>query len=132
MLKLNQKPDNQKVISENSYFQSRMNELGITPNDYQISVFSSDDSITPKVKEIFSKDSGDNIRILFPTLDGGVYTYPSDTKDNPEKTFYRTRLKVAMGNMKYSQPKGSGINPFFPPKIIQKFAQKEDSVYSSQ
>ena len=69
MLKLNQKPDNQKVISENSYFQSRMNELGITPNDYQISVFSSDDSTTPKVKEIFSKDPGDNIRILFPTLD---------------------------------------------------------------
>lgn len=126
MTNLDQKPDIQKVVSENSYFHSRMNELGITPNDYQISVFSSNDSTTPKVKEIFSKDSGDNIRILFPTLDGGVYTYPSDTKDNPEKTFYRTRLKVPMSNMKYSQPKGSGINPFFPPKIIQKFNQKED------
>lgn len=126
MAKVRKKPDTQEVVSEKSYFETRMTELEITPENNRISVFSSDDSTAPKIKEIFSKDSEDNIRILFPNLDGGVYTYPADTKDNPEKTFHRTRLKVPKADMKYSQPKGSGINPFFPPKTVDKFTKKEE------
>lgn len=125
MVKLQKKPDNQEVVSEKSYFETRMTELGITPEDYQISVFSSDDSTAPKIKEIFSKDSNDNIRILFPNLDGGVYTYTDTTKDNPEKTFYRTRLKIPKQNQKYDQKGGSGFCPFLPPQIIEKFTKKE-------
>jgi hypothetical protein len=108
-----------------SYFESRMEELGITPDDYRISVNSSDDSTTLKVKEIFSKQ-GDDIRILYPNLDGGVYTYTANTKDNPEKTFYRTRLKIPKKDQKYTQTSGSGFFPFFPPKIIEKFTKKEE------
>ena len=126
MAKVQNNPDNQEVLSEKSYFETRMTELGITSEDNRISVFSSDDSTVPKIKEIFSKDSQDNISILFPNLDGGVYTYQAKTKDNPEKSFYRTRLKVPKGDMKYSQPTGSGIFPFFPPKTIHKFTQKEE------
>ena len=126
MAKIQKPLDNQEVVRQKSYFETRMNELGITPKENRISVYSSDDSTTPKIKEIFSKDSADNIRILFPDLDGGVYTYTADTKDNPEKTFYRTRLKIPKGDMKYSQQKGSGINPFFPPRLIEKFSKKEE------
>lgn len=118
--------DNQNITKDNSYFETRMNELGITPQDYQISVYSSDDSTAPKIKHIFSKDSDDNIRILYPNLDGGVYTFSADTKDNPEKTFSRTRLKIPKKNQKYTQTSGSGFFPFFPPKIIEKFAKKEE------
>jgi hypothetical protein len=125
MTKVQKKPDNQDVVSEKSYFETRMTELGITPEDYQISVFSSEDSLAPKMKEIFSKDSNDNIRILFPNLDGGVYTYPDTAKDNPEKTFYRTRLKIPKQNQKYNQKGGSGFFPFLPPQIIEKFIKKE-------
>jgi hypothetical protein len=68
MTKVQKKPDNQDVVSEKSYFETRMTELGITPEDYPISVFSSDDSTAPEIKEIFSKDSNDNIRIhILPT-----------------------------------------------------------------
>jgi hypothetical protein len=124
--KLQEKTDNQSVKSENSYFESRMTELGITPQDYQINVFSSEDSTAPKIKEIFSKDSSDNIRILYPNLDGGVYTYTADTKDHPEKTFYRTRLKFPKKDQKYTQTSGSGFFPFFTPKIIETFTKKKE------
>ena len=126
MAKVPKTSDNQEVVSEKSYFKSRMTELGITPEECRISVFSSDDSTAPKIKEIFSKDSKDNIRILYPNLDGGVYTYSADTKDNPEKTFYRTRLKIPKKDQKYDQTSGSGFFPFFTPKIIEKFTKKEE------
>ena len=124
--KLANKTDNQSVESKKSYFESRMTELGITPEDYRMSVFEDDDSTTPKIKEIFSKDSKDNIRILYPNLDGGLYTYSADTKDNPEKTFYRTRLKIPQKNQKYNQKSSTGFYPFFPSKIVEKFTKKEE------
>jgi hypothetical protein len=124
--KLPNKTDNQSVESKKSYFESRMTELGITPEDYRMSVFEDDDSTTPKIKEIFSKDSKDNIRILYPNLDGGLYTYSADKKDNPEETFFRTRLKIPQKDGgKYSQPKGTGTFPYFPPKTVEKFTKKE-------
>jgi hypothetical protein len=130
MAKVPKTSDNQEVVSEKSYFESRMTELGITPDDYRISVFSSDDSTALKIKEIFSKDSKDNIRILYPNLDGGVYTYSADTKDNPEKTFYRTRLKIPKKDkgkeQRYDQPSGTGFFPFFTPTIVEKFVKKEE------
>ncbi|MCU0468425.1 MAG: hypothetical protein MUF58_07470, partial [Arcicella sp.] len=126
MSKVIKSSDNQELASEKSYFDSRMADLGVTPENNRISVFSSDDSTTPKIKEIFTKDSEGNIKILFPNLDGGNYTYTAETKDNPEKSFYRTRLKNPKGDMKYSQPKDSGIFPFFPPKLVEKFSQKQE------
>ena len=126
MVKVQNKPDNQAVVSERSYFETRMSELGITPEDYLISVCSDDDSTTPKIKEILSEDSKGNIKILYLNLDGGVYTYSADTKDNPEKTFYRTRLKVPnKDGGKYTQPKGTGTFPYFTPKTVEKFTKKE-------
>ena len=119
MAKVPKTSDNQEVVSEKSYFENRMTELGITPEDYRMSVFADDDSTTPKIKEIFSKDSKDDIRILYPNLDGGLYTYSSNRKDNPEETFFRTRLQIPQKDGgKYSQPKGTGTLPYFPPSTI--------------
>ena len=50
MAKVPKTSDNQEVVSEKSYFKSRMTELGITPEECRISVFSSDDSTAPKIK----------------------------------------------------------------------------------
>lgn len=126
MTKVTNKTNYQEAVSEKSYFESRMEELGITPQDYQISLLSTDDSTVSKIKDIFSKAEHDNIQILFPNLDGGVYTYATGNKNIPDKTFYRTRLKSPVGDMKYKQPSGSGIIPFFPPKLLEKYNNKTE------
>lgn len=126
MTKVTIKTNYQEAVSEKSYFESRMEELGITPQDYQISLLSNEDSTVSKIKDIFSRDSQNNIQILFPNLDGGVYTYATGNKNTPDKTFYRTRLKSPVGDMKYKQPSGSGIIPFFPPRLLEKYNNKTE------
>lgn len=106
-----------------TYLQTRLDQLGV--KDYTIQVQRIEGETEIVEKPYFESDNQDNIRILYPNLDGAVYTYKSNTKDNPEKWFYRTRLKNPTDpKNKYTQPAGSGLRPFFPKEIITKYQAK--------
>lgn len=70
--------------------------------------------------KIFDADEHGNIVIHYFNLDGQPYRWrKEDTKQT--RDFVRLRLREPKGNMKYSQPDGSPVVPFFPPAIIQKY-----------
>jgi hypothetical protein len=115
---------------EKSYFEMRMEALGVTEELNKIMVLPSDDEYLKRETLIFQQDAYGNIDILYPTLDGCVYTYDNGTKNHPIKWFYRTRLKEPRvhpdgSTQKYDQPKGSGVQPFFNPGLIEKYRLKE-------
>lgn len=114
------------------YFNSFARQYGLTDENNMITVFRMEGEEFQSTTPVFSPDekSGD-IKILYPKLYGGVYTYDDGSKNNPHKWFYRKRLREPKtdknGNkQKYTQPKGSRMNPFFTPGVIRKYRDKTE------
>ncbi len=119
-------------MSQQTFFQQQFYQTGLTDEENTLRVSRTEDSDTVTEIQLYSedrkKDSNDeaDVRILFPNLYGGMYTYETSRKDNPEEWFSRTRLvvpkKMDDGRwLKYKSPKDSGIFPFFNKKIIEAY-----------
>lgn len=110
-----------------AYLLDRLEQLKITEEQNTIEVIRVEGEEHRTITNYFSSDEHDNIRILYPRLDGHVYTFDSGTKNNPDKWFYRTRLKNPKNQSeKYTQPAKSGTRPFFPKNIIAKYLNKTE------
>lgn len=139
-----------------NFFQRQFKETGLTQEDNEIEVLKVDGEewrttlrIYSETNVVYEKDKSGkmsdkiisaDMKIQYPDLYGGVYTYfkkpyvNSKKKDAPVKNkedgkenwFFRTRLEVPSRDdegktRKYNQPSGSGLLPFFNKKIIVAF-----------
>ncbi|MEA5404472.1 VapE domain-containing protein [Arcicella sp. DC2W] len=110
-----------------AYLLDRLEQLKISEEQNSIEVIRVEGEEHRTTTNYFSSDEHDNIRILYPRLDGHVYTFDSGSKNNPDKWFYRTRLKNPKSpSEKYTQPAKSGTRPFFPKNIISKYLNKTE------
>jgi hypothetical protein len=108
-----------------AYLDQRLTALGIT-DSLNTWVTEKDGKPVPEwTYKFFSADTETgNINIQYISLTGQPYHWKSENNKWP-KPFVRTRLRVETKDQKYSQPKGSGQFPFFPPSTIKKFQAKE-------
>lgn len=120
------------------YLQQRLSLLGITPEENQIQLYNEDAEFPMNphyTKEIFTNDNNGNIKILVYTLDAKplIYLKSGSGKmshvNGKEVHYYITRLREPAINkngdlVKYLMPKNQPTYPFFPPKIIEAFANK--------
>jgi hypothetical protein len=122
-------------MSEKSYYEQRLGVIGVTPenNIVKCDMYKGTHGVGKPVEtkeyEIFTKDEFDNVIINYYNLLGAPYVYRKDGNKGWQ-VFNRTRLKVPRIHkdgtvQKYTQAKGSGLAPFFPPSIIEKFNKKE-------
>lgn len=125
------------MSDEKSYFQSRMNELGIDPNhiDWHVEVYNPDAEFPQKdtaYYPIFSEDKKGNIKILIYDINAELINYfkSGDGKmshiNGRMEAYSITRLKDPIVKpdgsvVKYLMPKGQGTFPFFPPALIAKY-----------
>ncbi|MGZ8505709.1 MAG: primase-helicase family protein [Bacteroidia bacterium] len=117
------------------YCESRLSALGISEPENALTVTLCDVEFPGSpVQEhaIFEADSNDNIKIYYPSLNGDITRYPSKHKYPKPLKFFRTRLHPdnvvpdANGKQrKYNQAQGTGIQIFFPPKVIQAYREKK-------
>lgn len=128
---------NQTPLPEPSYFDQRINAIGLLPEQRKIMV-QWPASNAPVEQEIIYEDAEGNICFLVYDLDGYVCTYmgagdPEDTHKSRQpkvQSLVVKRLKVPKvgkdgREQKYHVPKGAGTRPFFPPNIMSKFLRKE-------
>lgn len=117
---------------QQTFFQQQFYQTGLSNQENTIRVIRTEDSDTETEIQLYSEsrkaDSRDeaDVRIWFPNLYGGMYSYETTRKDSPEEWFSRTRLAVPKKMddgryMKYKSPKDSGIFPFFNKKIIEAY-----------
>jgi len=130
-----------------SYFTSRLESLGITskvnsftvpfvhkePGENGTIVYKPDPEHHTYKNQVFETDEKDNIRINYYDLTGRPYEWKKEGERSRRK-YFRTRLKYPTSykdhegvekEMKYAQAKGSGLFPFFPPAIINKFIHQK-------
>jgi hypothetical protein len=108
-----------------SYLTDRLLTLGINEKMNTWVTEKNGKPVAEWTHQFFSADpETGNILIHYISLTGHPYTWKSENNKWP-KPFVRTRLRVETKDQKYSQPKGSGQFPFFPPAILKKFAAKE-------
>ena len=104
------------------YLEERLSEIG---NAKSLAMFQNKDFNTGEMKNrtLFSSDEYDNILIHYHGLHGSPWSY----KPNERKSehYIRKRVKNPKNGAKYISPKNTGLLPFFPPKIIDKFRSKE-------
>lgn len=121
------------------YLDQRLKELGITDKlntftrVWTNTVSSKNDNGETVTTEhentreykIFDADEHGNIVIHYFDLNGQPYRWKKeDTKQT--RDYVRLRLREPKGEMKYVQPSGSPLFPFFPPAIIEKFKKAEE------
>lgn len=108
-----------------SFLEEFLHEYGIKEEENSIQVIVDEDECREKKQHYFSSDRYGNIQILYPTLEGGVFTYETDSKSNPTQILYNTRLKKPIEKdgktTKYKFPYKAEQQPFFTKNIIQKF-----------
>ncbi len=80
-------------------------------------------TINKKPCVLFSSDEKDNIQIHYHLLNGAPWTYKEKIGER-SKRYIRTRLKTPYLAVKYLSPKGAGLLPFFPPKVIEAYLSK--------
>jgi hypothetical protein len=120
---------------ELSYFQDRMNKLGITEEQNKVDIWRNDPDTPGKSKlvplSVFTEGKkwpGIDIHVY--TLDRGWITYkPENSRWSQD--FCITRLKEPRVNkdgsiQKYHIPKGAGTYPFFHPSLIEQFEKKQN------
>lgn len=108
--------------------------LGIDDTANTFKVMVAPDGRYPDRKEereykIFEADEKDNLLINYIRLDGRRYDFRKPDNKWPVN-FIRTRLREPIKDkdgkeVRYLSPKGSGMNPFFPPQIIAKYQANE-------
>ncbi len=114
-----------------SYFDQRMNLLGITPEINKIGIRQTDikDSLKTVMVDVpIFRETDLGIDIVVYDLQRQLIQAKPDGS-RWSKTFAITRLKEPVvkenGVMKYKIPKGAGTYPFFPPQLIEKYERKE-------
>jgi hypothetical protein len=117
-----------------SFVKQTLKELGIDQAANTLTVWMAPDGRFPDKKEerhyeIFTADEHDNLVIAYIRLDGRPYDFRREGNKWPSP-FVRTRHKVPLKGengeqIRYTSPKGSGMNPFFPPAIIRKYQAGE-------
>lgn len=70
--------------------------------------------------KIFGADDQGNIKIHYFNLDGQPYRWKKEDTAQM-RDFVRLRLRDPKEGMKYAQPAGSPVVPFFPPELIKKY-----------
>lgn len=125
-----------------SYFKTRMDELGITPELNSIELFATDPTFDTERKgkfSIFYPDEHDNICIRVFNIKREIIYYLDKRSDNPTSTsnrykqFILKRLKTPVEytengrtkHKKYDIPKGAGTFPFITPGLIEKYEKGE-------
>ncbi|MFN4256623.1 MAG: primase-helicase family protein [Saprospiraceae bacterium] len=120
--------DNQQELS---FFESRMQLLGVTEQKNRITVTDPEAEFpAPERYETAffteEKSSGD-IEIFYWTIEGEVIRYlqMSDAKTaslNAKLKYYKTRrLREPKGDMKYQMPAGQPTRPWFPPALVEAY-----------
>lgn len=113
-----------------SYLSQRLTALGISD---QLNTFTrtwtttapGDDgkqveTVNTKEYKLFDADEHGNIVIRYFNLNGQPYSWKKEGNKWP-KEYVRLRLREPKDNMKYAQPAGSPLFPYFPPSIIAKY-----------
>ncbi len=121
--------------TEQSFFEKRMQLLGITPDLNQIAVYDSEAEFpqpSEYIMPVFTEEkSTGNIEIYFYDIDGTVARYlhmgdGASSHINAKEKYYKiARLKEPVGDMKYRMPAGQPTRPWFPPALVEKFNKKE-------
>lgn len=123
--------------NELSYFEQRMQLLGVTPELNQVKVWQYDAAKKTNVlvsKPIFETRMLDGfesgIKIFVVTLDRLRIPFARENSRHKKEDYHITRLvkprvKPNGDTMKYDIPKGQGTYPFFHPRLIEKFEKKE-------
>ncbi len=109
-----------------TYFEERLKSLNVKRED----VFLPEDLRTKEasvhVCDYFSEDEHGNIVIRYFMPEGGPYTFAKDgAKWNGIYTRKRLHPKNATEQMRYSSPKGGGVNPFLPPRVLRAWQTKK-------
>lgn len=114
-----------------TYKDEVLKQLGISAeqNTFEVTEIMGNEPIQRKW-QVFESDDKDNLVINFFRLSGGRYTF---RKEGVKWVipFQRTRLKAPIKSengeeIRYLSPQGSGMFPFFPPSIIQKYQEKKE------
>jgi hypothetical protein len=114
-----------------SYFEQRMEILGITAATNKVGIWRTDLNSPGQNKledvPVFT-ESEKGIDILVYTLDRNIVNYKPENS-RWSKSYCLTRLKEPIvrkdgGVQKYYIPKGQGTHPFFHPALIDKFEKK--------
>lgn len=120
---------------EPSFYQNRMQQLGVTEDNNYIEIADPDADYPAngfRTQPIFTEDKNGNIEILVYTIDRNRISleHKGDGKmsqvNATTKPYKITRLKNPIvkkdGDLiKYLMPKGQGTYPFFPPSLVDKF-----------
>lgn len=122
-----------KQIKESSYFDKRMQLLGITPAVNNIKLWKNDINNKESHQDVLVDTPiftsvPEGIDILVYTLDRLSITIEKNNS-RFKKDFSIVRLEKPLENskgetMKYRLPKGAGTHPFFPPVLVEKFEKK--------
>lgn len=125
-------------MSEQSYFDERMDLLGISAEQNRINVwqYNTETKINELAPVPVFKESDKGIDIFVTTIDRELITYNREGSRWKNKPYCITRLQEPIkkengDKIKYLIPKGQGSYPFFPPVIIDKYDKKEtiDTLY---
>lgn len=128
-------PQEAPPVSEPSFFEARMQSLGITPATNRIAIEDPEAEFpqpTSSTWPLFAEDkaTGD-ILISYYTIEGEAIRYlqMGDGKTshlNAKTRYYETRrLKEPKGDMKYQMPAGQPTLPWFPPALVEKYRKME-------
>jgi hypothetical protein len=118
-------------VTQKSFYAVRMSEIGLTDQENSIQAYLPD-QYTPNELPLFTEDNNGNIVIWYYSLKGEIYTHQVDTKNNPERHFYRTRFKEPITDtltgksIKYKTPKGGCNYLYFPPYIRDLYKTKTE------
>ena len=127
----------QTKISEEkqkSYFQQRMDLLGITPKNNSIKLWENKNENNEHkdvlIERPIFRELPEGIEIPVYTLDRQTIRIQKSGSQT-KKNFSIVRLEKPIirpdgSTMKYRLPKGAGTHPFFPPAIVDKFDKKEE------
>lgn len=121
-------PSNDKIPTA-SYFESRMQLLGITQEENEVGILQNENGENVcKPMPVFRK-SDRGIDILVYSLNRTIVNYKPENS-RWSKDYVLTRLEHPVTRkdgsvQKYNIPKGAGTYPFFHPSLIDKFERKE-------
>lgn len=116
-------------MNQQEFYEKRMIALGVTEENNTIQIYNPE--IEPPIskvsdEKIFWYDQAGNITINYWDVEGTALVYYRDELKNPKPERYMTkRLQEPRGDMKYQMPRGQGTKPWFHPKTVEKFKQKE-------
>ncbi|MEA5459136.1 DUF3854 domain-containing protein [Arcicella sp. LKC2W] len=119
--KLNKDSNSDNIETYQKEFKAFLDQYGISEEDNLLQLAVDDETHGGRTNYFSVESNYGNLRILYPTLDKGVYTYETGTKNTPTKWLYRERLREPMDDTKYLHPAGAALVPFFPKGIIEKF-----------